>query len=204
MNVLEFNNWENQIKKSDYFLDIGCWNGQKILDLSKRCLVFGMDIDSKKISLANPLIKNKIKCGDVTKKIPFNKKFDWIYLSEVIEHVKDEDLLLKNISNSLKIDGKLVLTTPKSVRFFQIWDPAWIRWKFGGPVHRHYTLNKLRYKLIKHNLNIESYAIGGSFPWILSRWTNVLLKYIFKSKRQFNWGKADGFCDLKIIAKKLN
>ncbi|MBS3073810.1 class I SAM-dependent methyltransferase [Candidatus Pacearchaeota archaeon] len=202
ISVSEFNKWEDQIKKSDLFLDIGCWNGGKVLNLSKRCHAFGIDIDKQKLSLANPRIKNKLRHADATIKIPFDKKFDWIYLSEVIEHVKNDDALLKNISSSLKIGGKLILTTPKSVGFFQIWDPAWVRWKFRGPVHRHYTLNKIRDKLLKHHINIEFYAIGGSFPWVLSRWVTVFFKYLLKSKKQFNWGKLDGFCNIKIIARR--
>jgi len=203
VSVPEFNKWENKIKKRNLFLDVGCWDGKKVLDISKKCHAFGIDIDKQKISLANPIIKNKLKNADATKKIPFNKKFDWVYLSEVIEHVENYDALLKNISNSLKINGKLILTTPQSISFFQIWDPAWVKWKFGGPQHYHYTLNELKEKLLRYNLEIESYAIGGSFLWVISRWVNVFFKYVLKSKKQFNWGKPDGFCDIKIIAKKI-
>jgi len=203
ISVFEFNKWENSIKKKDCFLDIGCWSGKKILELNKKCNVFGMDIDEKKLSLADNSIKDKLKYADATKKIPFNRKFDWILLSEVAEHVDNDENLLKNISNSLKINGFLILTTPRSVKFFQIWDPAWVKWKFGGPKHYHYKFHELKTKLSKYGLEIEKYATGGSFLWIISRWLGVFLKYILRTNKQIDWRESDGFCDIKIIARKI-
>ena len=68
--------WENEIKDRDFVLDIGCWEGEKVLELLKKTdKVFGMDIDKQKISRAikNPELKNRLVIADVTQKIPFKE-----------------------------------------------------------------------------------------------------------------------------------
>jgi len=200
----EFIKWEGKIKRLDLFLDIGCWDGSTVLKLNKKCDAYGADFDKEKLALANEKIKNKLKYCDISKDKPFNKKFDWILLSEVIEHIKDDNLALRNISDSLKKGGKLILTTPKSIILFEFWDPAWVRWKFGGRErHHHYTLEELNCKLLKHKLKIKHYAIAGPLKWIVARWINVLLKYGIKSDKTISLGQGDGICNWMILAKKI-
>jgi len=198
------NNWEKQIKKNDLILDIGCWGGEKVLELSKKCKnVYGMDIDNSKINSADSKVKRKLKLGDVTKKIPFKRKFDWIILSEVLEHVGNDEKALENIFNSLKEEGKLILSTPRDIKGFNIWDPAWVRWKFlGGQKHYHYTKEELFGKLNNNGFKIKEYYIMGNLSWVLVRWINVFLRYGLKSKRQINYPMGLGFCDWIILSEK--
>ena len=82
-----------------------------------------------------------------------SEEFDLIILAEVIEHIEQEDEALKNISNSLVEGGRLVLSTPKHIPFLNFWDPAWVRWKFGGSEqHKHYKQKDFFAQLEKHNL----------------------------------------------------
>lgn len=203
VSIFDFNKWKDEIKKSDFFLDIGCWDGSTLLEFKKKCNSFGMDIDDKKLKSANLEIKDRLKKGDATKRIPFNKKFNWIYLSEVIEHVKGDSALLKNISKSMKTGGKLILTTPKSVPFFEFWDPAWVRWKFGGQKHYHYKLKELENLLKKENLYIKKYAIRGNLKWVIKRWLNVFLKFLLKSDKKVSNQWNDGFAGWMIYAEKI-
>jgi len=204
--VVEFNNWKDKIKRSDSFLDIGCWDGGLVNEITKNkiCDAYGLDIDKDKLALADKKIKNRLKYADATKKIPFLKKFDWVIVSEVIEHVESDEKLLKNVSSALKSGGHLILTTPKSITSFQFWDPAWVRWKFGGPKHYHYTIQELDKKLKKYNLEIESYAIGGSLHWVFLRWISVIFRYGLKINMPLSCvERRDGFFDIKLIAKKV-
>jgi len=200
----DFLNWHKNLKKTDNFLDIGCWQGNVMSRLKDKCHVYGMDIDRGKIKNANQDVKNRIKWGDVTDKIPFDKKFDYMLLSEVIEHVSDDEKLLENISDSLKEGGKLVLSTPHEVRFFEFWDPAWIKWKLKiGPVHRHYSIQKMRNIMARHKLEIEEYSVAFGMDFIWKRLVNIFLKYIIKSKKSLTYNNKDGFFDLCVIAKKI-
>ena len=197
--------WEKKIKKNDFVLDIGCWDGKKILELNSVSKnIYGIDIDTKRFSLADKKIKKRLFYGDVTKKIPFRIKFDWIILSEVLEHVSNDSKALKNIYNSLKKGGKLILSTPNSVQFLEFWDPAWVRWKFlKGQKHYHYSKEELFGKLNKSGFIIKEYYILGNLSWVLARWINVFLRYGLKLKKQVNYPMKKGFCDLVILAEKI-
>jgi 2-polyprenyl-3-methyl-5-hydroxy-6-metoxy-1,4-benzoquinol methylase len=193
--------WQKDIKEGDNVLDIGCWDGSRLKKLQGN--VFGMEIDENKINLAEPKIKKRIKLGDVTKKIPYNKKFNWIFLTEVLEHVSDDSKTLVNINKSLKKKGNLILTTTKSTKYLEFWDPAWVRWKFlGGQKHYHYTKEELFGKLDKNGFKIKEYYIMGNLSWVLVRWVNVFLKYLLKSKKQINYPMKKGFCDWIILSEK--
>ncbi|MBU1177122.1 MAG: class I SAM-dependent methyltransferase [Patescibacteria group bacterium] len=53
----------------------------------------------------------------------FNRKFDVIIAGDVIEHVDNQGLFLKNIKKHLKRDGYFILTTPNAKWFSIILKP---------------------------------------------------------------------------------
>lgn len=192
--------WERKIKEKDKVLDIGCFSGKKVLELSKSCEnVYGMDINTKEFM---PELKERLFFGDITKEIPLKTKFDWILLYEVLEHVSDDELALNNIYKSLKKNGKLILSTPKSVKYFEFWDPAWVRWRFGGNKHYHYTQKELFDKLNRSGFVIKASYVMGNWRWVVIRWINVFLKYGLNSKKQIKQKSKKGFCDWIILAEK--
>ncbi len=191
-----------QIKEKDNVLDIGCWSGNRLKNLQGN--VFGMEIDKNKINLAEPEIRRKIKLGDVTKGIPYNKKFDWIFLTEVLEHLSNDLNALININKSLKKDGNLILTTPKSIRYFEFYDPAWVRWKLlGGKQHYHYTKEELFRKLKATGFIIKEYSVEGNLSWIIGRWINVFLRYALRLNKQIDNPMKKGFCGWVVLSKKI-
>jgi 2-polyprenyl-3-methyl-5-hydroxy-6-metoxy-1,4-benzoquinol methylase len=204
ISVSEFNKWKDEIAPKDKFLDIGCWSGATVLELNKKCDAWGADFNQDKLNLADNKIKNKLVYCDIIKNKPFKIEFDWVLMSEVIEHIYDEETAIKNISASLKKGGKLILTTPRSVKFFQIWDPAWVKWKLGGKErHYHYKISELKRLLEKNNLEIKKYSIYGSLSWIMVRWTNVFLRYVLRLNKQISASSKDGFCGWMIYAEKI-
>jgi SAM-dependent methyltransferase len=75
LKILGENPWEKLISNKDYVLDVGCWSGEKILELLPQTKnAYGIDITNKKFHLANPKVKFRLKVADVTKKIPFKIK----------------------------------------------------------------------------------------------------------------------------------
>ena len=197
--------WESQISSNDSVLDVGCWGGRKLTELSLQTKkLHGMDITESNFGLASPEIRSRLKVGDVTKSIPFDDKFDWIIFGEVLEHVSDDEAALKNISRALKKGGKLILTTPRSVKGFQAWDPAWFRWKvLGGQRHYHYSGKELASKLRGHGLKIKEYYILGNSKWVFCRWFNVFLNYVLRINKKISPRKeTDGFCDWFLLVEK--
>jgi len=49
--------WKELIKPEHKLLDIGCWDGKRILELKDRCDVYGLDIDKTKFLGADEAIK---------------------------------------------------------------------------------------------------------------------------------------------------
>lgn len=89
-------------------LDIGCRKGFIQKYLPKSTEYYGVDfIDYSKY------VKNFTKI-DVTKhKLPFkSESFDTIILGEVLEHVINEGLVLKECRRVLKKDGVLIVSVP--------------------------------------------------------------------------------------------
>lgn len=100
-------------------LDIGCGAGTLSLYLaSKGNIVLGIDISKSAVDLcrksANSLKLNKnssFEVMDFPKEVP-NKKFNFIICSEVIEHLKNDNLALQKIFSLLKPSGIAIISTP--------------------------------------------------------------------------------------------
>ena len=106
------------IKDKKKILDIGCGAGTLDFYLANKGHdVTGIDISDKAIESCIQTAKNlelknvKFKQVDFPKET-INDKFDFIIFSEVIEHLEDDQLALKQIYKLLKGGGILILTTP--------------------------------------------------------------------------------------------
>ncbi|SRR5260221_6616908 len=109
---------KNLLGKNLKVLDVGSGVGTVDFYLAdKGCVVFGIDISTKAVSAARQNskifgLKNlSFYVGNINK-FKFNSKFDLILCSEIIEHVEDDDKLLKDLSKHLKKTGLLFLSTP--------------------------------------------------------------------------------------------
>lgn len=120
------------LRKGDKILDVGCGDGFYLYLLSKLDSSFrltGVDTNINALNSAEANLKGKkvnLIQADVLK-LPFPKAtFDKIIASEVLEHVSDDPLALREIYRVLKKGGTFVLSVPhKNYPFF--WDPInWI------------------------------------------------------------------------------
>ncbi len=166
-----------KIKKGrDVVLDVGCGNGskvEKIRGMGIEC--YGIDIDKTKFEKSEYLIYADAAA------IPFGaKKFTKVICTEVLEHVNNDKQVLSEIARVLKKGGLLYLTTPRSIRWFNWWDPAWLKWKLidKNYNHRHYSVNELIRKLNDCGFEIRRCQVLFGLSWLLTRWVNVVLKYV--------------------------
>ena len=200
----EFSRWKDDIKRTDSFLDVGCWSGSTVSEMNDICDAYGVDFNKETLKLVDKKIAGKVKYSDITKSIAFDRKFDWILCSEVIEHIENDEKALKNISEVMKKGGMLILTTPRSIPLLEFWDPAWVKWKFGGNErHWHYSLNELEQKMNGAGFRILKVAARGNFGWVVRRWANIVLRYLFRMKFQVGNSYGDGFVDWMILAEKI-
>lgn len=123
---------ELDLKKEEKVLEVGCGNGYYLSLLNRLDLdlnLTGIDIDEPALKDAAKFIgNNKVKLilADGSK-IPFPvNSFDKVVISEVIEHVDDEGVVLKEAYRVLKKGGVLTLTTC-NIYYPFLWDPVnWI------------------------------------------------------------------------------
>lgn len=102
--------------KQKILLDIGCGDGRiskQLITLGYR--VYGIDISRKLVGEARK--KGVIAtCSDVALSIPFSDGFfDYVFAGEIIEHIIDTELILREISRVLRKNGVIVITTPNLV-----------------------------------------------------------------------------------------
>ena len=92
----------NKIENISKILDVGCGTGEVAFDISKKAQkVVAIDINKKKIESAKRSFSRDnltFIAGDATD-YNFNERFDYIILSNLLEHIKDRQAFLKKVKN---------------------------------------------------------------------------------------------------------
>lgn len=104
-----------EISNNSCVLDVGCNSGilGKSLIANKKCVVEGMDINKIALNIAKKNGYKKTYLIDLDKeKISLNKKYDYIIFSDVLEHLKNPEVLLKSIYKNLKKNGQIIISVP--------------------------------------------------------------------------------------------
>lgn len=110
---------DEYVNRDARILDLGCGIGLSLHILAQIFPnVVGCDIDEKALQACQKILKEVGAAGVELKKynghkLPFpNGTFDAVLSIEVVEHVKNPDLMLREIQRVLKRDGVLIITTP--------------------------------------------------------------------------------------------
>jgi SAM-dependent methyltransferase len=127
---------EVEKEKPKVVLDAGCGRGFYLKALSYFSFIkkiYGIDINKKYLEIAKRINNDPrvvIKHGSIYN-LPFSDNFfDLIICSEVLEHLKNDGLALKELKRVLKPKGRLIITVP-NIHFPFFWDPLnWILMKF--------------------------------------------------------------------------
>jgi 2-polyprenyl-3-methyl-5-hydroxy-6-metoxy-1,4-benzoquinol methylase len=114
----ENNSWSiiiDLINEDETILDIGCSSGNFGAEIIKRkkCIVDGIDIDSKDVKLAKGKLRRALLLNIETDPLdPITDKYDAILMVDVIEHLVHPVGTLKRIASLLKPGGRLLFSVP--------------------------------------------------------------------------------------------
>lgn len=89
--------------------------------------VLGVDIDPQGANVLNGQGYNVIVANVET--MDLGKKFDTIIAGEIIEHLENPGLFLRNMRRHLKDEGVIIISTPNP--FYA--GSAWKIWRYGKP-----------------------------------------------------------------------
>jgi cyclopropane fatty-acyl-phospholipid synthase-like methyltransferase len=116
--------FSNNVGKTSAILDLGCGYGSflSFLQSKKYINVTGVDLSTQEISICKKLFKLYIFVQeDVLNFVSrTDKKFDVVYLSHVIEHIKKENLFefLDGVKRILNDGGFFLIVAPNSAAYF--------------------------------------------------------------------------------------
>lgn len=126
-------------------LDIGCGAGNMIHHLSRYGRVRGIELDARPVKIAQSRGYD-VRQADASRAIPFeDATFDLVTALDVIEHVDDDESVLREADRVLKPGGYLLLTTPA----FQ-----WL-WSYNDDLNAHkrrYTNKEIESRLERTGL----------------------------------------------------
>ncbi len=152
--------------------EIGCGVGNLSSKLGRKGYkVDAFDLDRNAVALAKRHNKNN-NVNFFTKDVltlRTNKKYDMVLAIEVIEHIKNDAIAIKNIARILKKNGFLLVTVPVNEKYRTEFDNR------SGHIRR-YTEKDLAEKLKKYGFRIIKTKYFN-FPLLWLWYFNVYIPY---------------------------
>ncbi|MGH2441890.1 MAG: class I SAM-dependent methyltransferase [Chloroflexota bacterium] len=156
-------------------LDLGCAFGFGTGLLAPRYEAYGHDLSGPYIERARRSVPDATFTRGEAESIPYpDAYFDGILLLDVLEHVPDDEAVVREIARALRPGGPLVVTVPNrgvlqrwdSLNVFARWsgpagtaptdDPSWPRVQH----HRHYSEGDLR-QILEPRFRIRGVSYTG-------------------------------------------
>ncbi len=115
-----------KLKKNYKIMDLGCGNGVLSNQLERHNLLKIDRVDSNYETLKlNKNVKGKLICYNISKKDnKMKRKYDIIFLFDVLEHVKNDNKFINDINFHLKKNGYLIVNVPSINLLFSKYDYA--------------------------------------------------------------------------------
>lgn len=162
--------------------EIGCGTGDLLSSLKPK-FGYGMDVSGE-------MVKKAINKHKSEKNLKFstswpNNKFDYIFMSDVIEHLNDPQGTFQMIS---------ILMDKNSIFVNTMANPAWepilmfwekMGWKMEEGPHDRIDINKLKVIMKKSGLKIIKHDYKLLIPIHVPLVTNLINKYFEKPLRRF-------------------
>jgi SAM-dependent methyltransferase len=171
-----------------HILEVGCGTGGNLTLLARYGRVYGMELDATAREYALRRQVGPIHPGRLPAEIPFDGElFNLLVLTDVLEHVDQDDLSLRYLFNRLQSGGYLLLTVPA----------------FQGLWSRHDDLHHHRRRYNRGRL--RAILVDAGFEVLLLSYLNTWLFPVIAALRLYGkfLGKAK-MDDLAMPPPKIN
>lgn len=125
-------------------MEIGCGTGFVLEGISNHrsyTRLVGTEVFSQGLSFASERLKNKAELFQIdARNIPFKNEFDIIGAFDVLEHIKEDDIVLTQMRKALKNNGGILITVPQHHWMWSSIDEVSMH-------QRRYTVKELKQKL---------------------------------------------------------
>jgi SAM-dependent methyltransferase len=131
-------------------LELGCGNGGMLRLLQQSCLggnVFGMDLFREALIHAKHRSGCPLVQGDVLEP-PFSEALHLVGMFDVLEHIEDDERVLRSVRKMLAPGGALCITVPAHMSLWSYFDEA-------ARHARRYMYDELRDKLNSAGFEVE-------------------------------------------------
>jgi len=207
---------KSEIKDGSIVLDLGSYDGFIAYNLKKllsNLRITVVDIDKSGLQIAKRRGLNTLYAS-ATKFRWRDNSTDIILCLDLIEHVKEDDKLIKEISRVLKKDGKVILTTPMqngvsfpflSKQRIETINKSWGHLRMG------YSLKEIKELFQNNNLEIlktsKYFNLFSRFAYWFNFFSRIPLKgkgllyrIVMRLEPSIKWGAQEHI----IIAKKVD
>lgn len=173
-------------------LDVGCSSGLLLQDLNQigfsKSNLFGVDISDKAINICQKNgFKNTFVMDGQTPVLNIN--FDFIVASDCLEHLKDDDLALKNWYKLLKENGTALIFVPAYM----------FLWSDHDEVNQHYR--RYTKKQLTQKLKSNGFIIKQSGFWNFFLFTPIAIIRLLLKLKPTSRVKKDNLYQLPLFNK---
>ena len=98
------------------FLEIGCGTGFVLAAIEQafpKISLYGSEIFSQGLNFAQERLSRTQLFQMDARQIPFENEFDAIAAFDVLEHIKEDDIVLAQMHQALRMNGGIILTVPQ-------------------------------------------------------------------------------------------
>jgi len=179
-----------KIQSPSEILDAGAGNGNYAFYLRKifpKAKITAIDISKEKINNVSNIahllnLRNILFDQKTLTNLKERKKYDLVICIDVLEHIKNDYLAIKNISDSLKPGGNLILHVPKDRKLVHRHFVRFKGFNIDDHVREEYRIEEIVNKIKHSGLKIEnfSYTFGwfGSLAWEIDQLLIVYLRKV--------------------------
>lgn len=155
-------------------LDIGCGFGESLgYHQARGCDVCGVEADQN-IGRVADKFGFKVHVGLFDPNIYAPNSFDYVTMSQVIEHVTDPVATLRGVAQVLKPGGTAILSTPNATGWgAKIFGARWINWH--TPYHlQFFSIRSFELAAEKAGMIVERIETVTSSSWLCYQWIHLL------------------------------